>query len=99
MSQIIYEQSQGYKKIAEYDLQTWILLNEHKILTVSHGVPPHRIINFVADNLWRFSPNCATLLTPYYSHIRERTVLTFPSGQTDIRTLLYGNLVLRLPEN
>ena len=36
---------------------------------------------------------------PNYSNIRARTILTLPSGQTDIRTLLYDNLDLRLPEN
>ena len=35
---------------------------------------------------------------PNYSNIRARTILTLPSGQTDIRTLLYGNLDLRLPK-
>ena len=36
---------------------------------------------------------------PNYSNIRTRTILTLPRGHTDIRTLLYGNLHLRLPEN
>ena len=36
---------------------------------------------------------------PNYANIRARTILTLPSGQTDIRTLLYVNLDLRLPEN
>ena len=36
---------------------------------------------------------------PNYINIRTRTVLTLPSSQTNIRTLLYGNLDLRLPEN
>ena len=36
---------------------------------------------------------------PNYSNIRARTILTLPSGQTDSRTLLYGNIDLRLPEN
>ena len=34
-----------------------------------------------------------------YINIRARTILTLPSSQTNIRTLLYGNLDLRLPEN
>ena len=36
---------------------------------------------------------------PNYINIRARTILTLPSNQTNIRTLLYGNLDLRLPEN
>ena len=36
---------------------------------------------------------------PNYLNIRARTILTLPSNQTNIRTLLYGNLDLRLPEN
>ena len=36
---------------------------------------------------------------PNYINIRARTILTLPSSQTNIRTLLYGNLDLRLPEN
>ena len=36
---------------------------------------------------------------PNYINIRARTILTVPSSQTNIRTLLYGSLDLRLPEN
>ena len=36
---------------------------------------------------------------PNYFNIHVRTILTLPSSQTNIRTLLYGNLDLRLPEN
>ena len=36
---------------------------------------------------------------PNYSNIRAGTILTLPIGLTDIRTLLYGNLDLRLLEN
>ena len=36
---------------------------------------------------------------PNYFNIRTKTILTFPSSRTNIRTLLYGNLDLRLPEN
>ena len=35
---------------------------------------------------------------PNYINIRARTILTLPSSQTNIRTLLYGNLDLRLSE-
>ena len=34
-----------------------------------------------------------------YFNIRARTILILPSNQTNIRTLLYGNLDLRLQEN
>ena len=36
---------------------------------------------------------------PNYLNTHARTILTLPSNQTNIRTLLYGNLDLRLPEN
>ena len=36
---------------------------------------------------------------PNYLNIRAGTILTLPSNHTNIRTLLYGNLDLRLPEN
>ena len=36
---------------------------------------------------------------PNYLNIRAKIILTLPSNQTNIRTLLYGNLDLRLPEN
>ena len=36
---------------------------------------------------------------PNYLNNRARTILTLPSNQTNIRTLLYGNLDLRLSEN
>ena len=36
---------------------------------------------------------------PNYLNIRAGTILTLHSNQSNIRTLLYGNLDLRLPEN
>ena len=36
---------------------------------------------------------------PNYFNIRARTILTLPSSRTNIRTLLYGIIDLRLPEN
>ena len=39
------------------------------------------------------------LLCPNYNNIRASTIHTLRSNQTDIRTLLYGNLELRYLEN
>ena len=47
----------------------------------------------------KFKTKHYLLHCPNYINIRARTILTLPSSQTNIRTLLYGNLDLRLPEN
>ena len=60
--------------------------------------------------IFKYQPKCSCgysretaehylLHCPNYLNIRARTILTLPSNQTNIRTLLYGNLDLRLPEN
>ena len=65
------------------------LVNHHNIST-----DPKCSCGYSKETAERYLLHCSN-----YSNIRARTVLTLPSGQTDIRTPLCGNLDLRLPEN